>query len=57
MTGDTAVDGDDLAQLAQAFNSVDGDANYRAYLDLDGDGAVDGNDLAIFAQSFAIGIL
>ena len=50
--GDGAVDGNDLAFMAQAFNSVEGDANYRWWLDLDGDGAVDGNDLALFAQRF-----
>lgn len=46
------VDGFDLARLARAFATVQGDPGYDASVDLDRDGAVDGADLALLAAFF-----
>ncbi len=46
------VDALDLAALAAAFGSLEGQARFRAEADLNGDGAVDGLDLALLASSY-----
>ncbi len=42
----------DLAMLGQAYNSVDGDANWNSAADLNSDGSVNLFDLAILGQSW-----
>ncbi|MGH9867693.1 MAG: S8 family serine peptidase [Candidatus Polarisedimenticolia bacterium] len=54
LNGSGRVDGSDLAALAAAFGSLEGQPRYRTEADLNGDGAVDGLDLALLATSFGI---
>ena len=49
---DGSTDGTDMGQLAAAFGSHTGDANYSAAADLDGNGAVDDADLNLFLPQF-----
>ena len=48
------VDGVDLAILAMAFGSSQGQARFNPEADLNGDGFVGGADLAILAHNFAL---
>lgn len=50
--GDASTDGVDMGQLAAAWGSASGDANYSAAADLDGNGAVDDADLNLFLPQF-----
>jgi hypothetical protein len=50
--GSGRIDGNDLAILAGAFASVEGEPGYLAAADLNGDGIVDGIDLAFLAANF-----
>jgi len=52
-TADRA-DGKDLAWLAYAHGSAEGEAYYSPDADLDGDGLVDGIDLALLAARFGM---
>jgi glucose/arabinose dehydrogenase len=52
--GSLRVDGFDLARLARAFGTSQGDPGYDAAADIDQDGQVDGNDLAILASVFGV---
>jgi len=45
-------DGTDLSMLIEAFDSMEGDANFDPLADLDGDNDVDLDDLTIFAGVF-----
>ncbi len=46
------VDGKDLAWLAYAHGSAEGDPRWNPDADLSGDGLVDGQDLALLAVGF-----
>jgi hypothetical protein len=46
------VDGADLAWLAFAYGTLDGESRYNPDADLDGNGVVDGDDLALLAAGF-----
>ena len=48
--GDNDCDDVDRAELMSLQGSVDGDANYRADVDLDGDGVISLADASIFVR-------
>ncbi len=50
--GDNSVDVEDLLTLADAFGSVEGDADYNALCDFNSDGSIDVLDLLYIADNF-----
>ncbi len=55
LNSDQVVDVRDLAILASAFNTSQGQAGYLSIADLNGDGVIDVRDVAIMAANFGRG--
>lgn len=52
INADNLVDGQDLAALAQSFNTSKGDMDYQCHANIDRAGLIDHDDLLILAENF-----